>query len=213
MTTGPLRCAVRITLRRDIMARIDRNRTRWPGASLAGAALVALVLMGSGTAVRAQGNGGGGGGGGGEEEGFGNNLSVPVVFAEGQGISGLPTTVDTGLRPRPEETNPTLPYFDASTVVIKDGVTYYPQQSASTWQAGWLNGLGAPVQANISWGDNLLSRTWNPKSVIRVETVLYQNADTPLTAYTWSRCSASSGTRCSAPIPRPMTRPTAPSTR
>ena len=43
----------------------------------------------------------GGRGGGGEEETLRNNLSVPVVFAEGHGITGLPVGTDTGLRPRP----------------------------------------------------------------------------------------------------------------
>ncbi len=132
------------------------------------------------------GGGGGhtpGGGGGGEEETLGNNLSVPVVFAEGVGITGLPVATDTGLRPRPTETNPTLPYFDPSTVVIKENVTYYPQMTESTWRAGWVAGLPGGESAFINWGDNLLARTWSTRSVIRVETVLYQNAATALTAY------------------------------
>jgi hypothetical protein len=116
-------------------------------------------------------------------ETLGNNLSVPVVFAEGHGITGLPVATDTGLRPRPTETNPTLPFFDSSTVVVKEGITYYPQQTASTWQAGWTVGAPGGEQVMINWGDNLLARSWNANSVIRVETVLYQQAATTLTGY------------------------------
>ncbi|MGV3519608.1 hypothetical protein [Luteitalea sp.] len=151
----------------------------------AAAALTAQLLV-LGSPVFAQSHGGGGGGhagGGGEEETLGNNLSTPVVFAEGYGITGLPVATDTGLRPRPGETNPTLPFFDPDTVVVKDGVTYYPQASTSTWQAGWVAGQPSGEDVLVGWGDNLLSRTWNTRSVLRVETVLFQQASTALTSY------------------------------
>ncbi len=154
--------------------------------ALLAAALGAQLVLNP-TPALAQGHSGGGGGhgggGGGEEETLGNNLSVPVVFAEGHGITGLPVGTDTGLRPRPGETNPTLPFFDDSTVVIKDGITYYPQQTTSTWQAGWTAGQPGGEAVIINWGDNLLARSWNTNSVIRVETVLFQQGDTPLTGY------------------------------
>jgi len=128
---------------------------------------------------------GGGGGGGGEEEGYGNNLSTPVVFAEGFGILGLPTTVDTGLRPRPEDDNPdVLEYFDPSEVYVKDGVTYYPQQTPSHWQAQWRAGVpGTPEPAIVNWSDNLTRQKWTARSTIRVETVLYQNPTDTMNAY------------------------------
>ena len=77
--------------------------------------------------------GGGGGGGGGGDEGFGNNLSFPIVFADGYGLSGLkisgtwpgvgpfatlPTfDFNTGLRPLSTETLTAFPNFDSSTAV------------------------------------------------------------------------------------------------
>lgn len=133
--------------------------------------LVLLLICAPG--ARAQGgNGGGGGGSEPPEEGLGNNLSSPVVFAEGMGVLGLPVSEDAGVRPRPGETNPTLPYFDPSSFYTLDGVKYYPQGTESTWQAQWEDGSGAPVSAIINWGDNLLARSWTTRSQIRVETGL-----------------------------------------
>src|SRR5690606_27358377 len=95
-------------------------------------ALVALTLAAFGAPLSAQDDGGGGhsggckgggggGRGGGHEEGPGNNLSVPLVLAEGHGLTGLPSGVDCGLRPRPGETNPSLPYLDESNFVVLEG--------------------------------------------------------------------------------------------
>jgi len=145
---------------------------------------------------------------GGGDTGFGNNLSLPVVFADGYGLGGtlLSTTVvppysltnidtGTGLRPTADELAilGEFPYFDPASVYSLNGVDYYEQQTASTWQADWVNGVAgdpaAEQQVTVNWGDNLASVSFSANSVIRVETVLYQDtatsdpADT-LTGYT-----------------------------
>ncbi len=134
---------------------------------------------GSGSPGQGSGGGNPGRGGGEGDTGYGNNLSVPVIFAEGYGLLGLPVAGDTGLRPRIGEPGyPALDYWHSSNVVIKDGVTCYPQQSESHWQADWSDGgpsdpLG--TAAIVDWSDNLTKQEWTARSVIRVETVLYQN--------------------------------------
>jgi len=129
----------------------------------------------------------------GGDEGYGNNLSFPVVLAEGYGIGGLPVdgTVlpyldyNTGFRPTTADIVDPFPYFDPASAYELDGTTYYEQKSASTWQAEWVDGSGGPQQVAVLWGDNLVSTSFNTDSVIRVETVLTQNiSDSPMTAYT-----------------------------
>jgi hypothetical protein len=124
--------------------------------------------------------------GGTGDEGFGNNLSVPTVFAEGHGITGLPTAQDTGLRPLAGETNPTLPYFDPNYVYFNNGVPYYPQQTASTWRADWADGDAAGERVVVNWSDNLLNTSWTANSVIRVETAMYRSPEDTMTGYTMS---------------------------
>jgi len=151
--------------------------------------------------------GGSGGGGGGEPTGtFGNNLSVPLIFADSYGLTGALITgswpgigpfatvpafdFNTGLRPLSTETLTAFPYFDASTAVAISGVTYYPQGTASVWQAEWRNNAGGDMlEVIVDWGDALTSRSYTENSVIRIETILKQDAtidgviDT-MTAYT-----------------------------
>jgi len=149
-----------------------------------------------------------GGEGGGEEPtgSFGNNLAVPLVFADSYGLTGALITgswpgigpfatvpafdFNTGLRPLSTETLTAFPYFDASTAVAISGVTYYPQGTASVWQAEWRNNAsGDTLEVIVDWGDALLSRSYTENSVIRIETILKQDAtiagvtDT-MTAYT-----------------------------
>ncbi|HET9532881.1 MAG TPA: NBR1-Ig-like domain-containing protein [Blastocatellia bacterium] len=119
------------------------------------------------------------------DEGYGNNLAVPTVFAEAHGITGLPTAQDTGLRPRPEETNPTMPYFDTNYVYFKNGVAFYPQQAPSTWQADWADGVAGGERVVVNWSDNLLNTSWMANSVIRVENIMYISpTDSTMMAYT-----------------------------
>ncbi|MEW6127262.1 MAG: NBR1-Ig-like domain-containing protein [Acidobacteriota bacterium] len=120
-----------------------------------------------------------------DEEGFGNNLSVPNIFAEGYGITGLPTIQDTGMRPRPEEGTVTLPYFDMNHIYINNGTIFYPQQNPSVWRATIADGdLLNGEHVVVNWSDNLLNTRWTPRQVIRVETVLYKNLLPAMTAYT-----------------------------
>ena len=136
--------------------------------------------------------GGGGGGDEGGDEGFGNNLSFPLVFADGYGLSGLkisgtwpgigpfatlPTfDFNTGLRPLSTETLTTFPFFDSSTAVSIGGITYYPQATASTWQAEWRVNTSPTMEVIVDWGDALLSKTYNTSSMVRIETTLKQDA-------------------------------------
>jgi len=125
-------------------------------------------------------------GGGGGETSFGNNLSVPLVFADGVGIlGGVITGTDykdlaTGLRPTATDTTDPFPYFNPADISSLAGVDYYEQQSSSTWQASWLNNASAGVQkVEVDWGDNLTSASLSSSQVIRVETVLRQYKGLP----------------------------------
>jgi len=111
--------------------------------------------------------GGGGGGGGGETETTGNNVSWPVVFAEGTGLTGSPVATDAGTRPAATEaealaellaiavTSPTAPFWWTGNVV--DATGYYLQATANTWRGQIVDGTGqAKYDAEAAWGDNLL---------------------------------------------------------
>jgi len=122
---------------------------------------------------------------GGEEGAFGSNLSVPLIFAEGYGFSGLPVTdpvteptgtklyAYTGLR---NSDAPPGPFWSDifEELYVKDGITYYMQKTSSTWQAEWRNGAGAPVGVTVDWSDNITGHVWSANSMIHVEHVLYQ---------------------------------------
>ena len=135
---------------------------------------------------------GGGGGSGGGDEGFGNNLSFPLVFADGYGLGGLAIdgTVspwmdfNTGLRPTSTEVLPNFPYLAPSNAYVLNGVQYWEQKTESTWQAHWRNGAGTQQDVYLDWGDNLTSASLRTNSPVRVEATLYRDdpAD-PLDAY------------------------------
>lgn len=110
----------------------------------------------------------------GEAGGYGNNLSWPVVFADGIGITGSPVSSDPGVRPAAGEgiTVDALPFFWEGNVPNYDEI-YYEQQSFNVWQAEWIDGTGEPpFDAQIFWGDNLTHQTWSASRPIRVEQVL-----------------------------------------
>ena len=117
---------------------------------------------------------------GGGDTGFGNNLSVPLLFADGIGITGATITgtdytdLATGLRPTATDITDPFPYFNAADIFTLNSVDYYEQQSSSTWQASWVNGKGSVQQVEADWGDNLVSANLRASQVIRVETVLRQ---------------------------------------
>lgn len=137
------------------------------------------------------------GSGGGEPTGtYGNNLSVPMVFADGVGILGGEITgtdytdLATGLRPTATDITDPFPYFDPATIYLLNNVSYYKQKTASTWQATWLNGKASLQTVELDWGDNLSSAALSATQTIRVETVLRQYkgteawaADVAMSAY------------------------------
>ncbi len=129
---------------------------------------------------------------------YGNNSAVPIIFADGYGITGLQITgawshdvasvdYNTGLRPLTgilPGTVTTLPYLDGADTYLLDGVTYYKQGTASTWQAQWANGAGTQQHVVATWGDNLTSQNLTSTSTIRVEIALTETLATPMTGYT-----------------------------
>jgi len=136
---------------------------------------------------------------GGGDEGYGNNFSAALVFADDIGIGGValdPTktwTTDlalidynTGLRPLSTEVLPvaTLPYFDPASAYLLGAVTYYEQQTASTWQGQWVAGASEQQHVTAKWGDNLVSQSLTTNSVVRIEMVLSKALTVPMTSYT-----------------------------
>ena len=134
---------------------------------------------------------------GGETTTTGNNLSWPVVFAEGLGLTGLPVATDPGVRPLTTETgayaeltatpatNPTAAYFYTGNVL--DATSgYYLQATASTWRAQIVDGTGkSPYDASIYWGDNVAGGTGNLGAghPIRVEVALSTTDGVSLLGY------------------------------
>lgn len=122
------------------------------------------------------------------DTGFGNNLSVPLVFANGVGVTGevLAASADsdylnltTGLRPTSSDTTDPWPYLLASDTLKVGGVDFYAQKNASSWQASWKNGGAALQSVVVDWGDNLRTASITTAlSIIRVETNLLQNKRT-----------------------------------
>ena len=155
------------------------------------------------------------------ETGFGNNLSVPVVFADGYSAGGLPISgswpgvglrtppppfdFNTGLRPLVTESLTTFPFFDLGTAVKMNGVTWYLQGTPATWQAEWrTNPEGREIPVVIDWGDALSSKRFTANSMVRIEAVLLQDAtvitdplDT-MVAYTMRTLSGSKDTEVKA---------------
>lgn len=147
------------------------------------------------------GPGGGGGGGGGDEGGYGNNLSVPVIFAEARGISGASVLngadrdfTGTGFGPNASVDDAALTELSTgnSTPFFFSGNTAEPylttdvfwQKSANVWQADWEARTGRTTPAIVDWGDNLQSVTYSATSVIRVEHTLYADDGSLMQGFT-----------------------------
>ena len=169
----------------------------------AGVSLVAATAMFTPVAAYARGNPGNGGGGGGRPpnagtESVGNNLSNPVIFAEGYGITGLSSESATASPPWqqawtglriPSLTNPTLATGTDGTYTAGT-VTYYLQGvEQNSWQAGWVNGRGQPAYpVYVKWGDNVLgtlapssggSTPWTTTSTIHLEVAMQSTTALP----------------------------------
>ena len=159
-------------------------------------------------ATLAQGRGGGGGGGG-KPTGSGNNLSFPVLWAEGvaKTLRGAPgvetfdgvwwywwgTEVDgEPLSCAPDSENEsycedgdddpnTLPSDPPGTGAQK---VYLQQDVANEWQAESADASTVPLNVHwIDWGDNLESVDWYTRSMVRTEVVLIQDLGSTMTQY------------------------------
>lgn len=118
---------------------------------------------------------------------LGNNLSYPVIFSEGIGLTGLPVSEDAGLRPTSTEgiTVDVLPFFASTNAPDYD--QYFLQQGVNVWQAEWRDGSSLGSQAaEVKWGDNLTHQAWTTHSVIRIEVGLYAYQQAPLTGFEMS---------------------------
>ncbi len=107
---------------------------------------------------------------------YGNCLSMPVIFAEGHGLTGDLLTNATGLRGTPGVESFIDPYDD---VTLIDGFPVYRNPSINEWQADWADGSisGGLVPVELDWADNLTRQTWNERSKVRVEVVLTTPSD------------------------------------
>jgi len=129
------------------------------------------------------------------EESTGNNLSWPVVFADGIGVTGSPVATDPGVRPSSAETNayaelsaipvtnPTAAFFYTGNA--PDLATYYLQGTANTWRPQIVDGSAEPrYDASAAWGDNLAGdaslRIGHP---IRIEVALSTTDGATLLGY------------------------------
>ena len=155
------------------------SRARDPRV-LGAAALCAAVSLGglpaAGVAQAAMpaahgggGGGGSGGGAGGGEEGVGNKLSYPVIWADDTlalpGVMGdvaiNPATVTSGY----------LSPDDTTTACLAA-----PQNDATNlWQAENLAEPGNQV-TQVDWGDNLEAKDWTAGPMVRVETALFDDS-------------------------------------
>ncbi len=141
--------------------------------------LVSLLLALNFEMTAAKGGpGGGGGGGGGGETAVGNNLSFPVIYADGFTISAVTQSL----------TVPYVgPYADLSEeqMAALEGSTWYAQKvEGNTWQAGTLPPGGTVPIYGIDWGDNIEAVNPTVGRPFRLEVVLYKKLDAPATAYT-----------------------------
>lgn len=161
-------------------------------------------------AARGGAKGGGGGGGKPVSEDAGNNLSYPVIWAEGvqKTLRGTPemipvldgewwhwwgiegedpaTTVILSCPPDPDDEA----FCDDSLVgSVGDPPgegsyrSYLQQDEWNVWQAEHAV-APAPLSVDwIDWGDNLESVDWYTRSQVRTEVVLIKDLETPMGAY------------------------------
>jgi len=163
-------------------------------------AIVALVALAIAPAFAARPDGKGKPGG----ETAGNNLSYPVIWAEGvtkvlRGDPGEYTLNGTwwywwGTDPATELPLSCAPDPDGSTY-CDDGMVgtvgtlpgdgwlkvYLQQDTLNAWQADSFDAAAAPVVVDwVDWGDNLESSDWTLRSQVRTEVVLIQDLAEPM---------------------------------
>jgi len=169
------------------------------------AVTVALLVTSPADAVKPD-NGGRPGG-----EAAGNNLSFPVIWAEGvtkvlrgtYGEVNLDGTMwywwGTDADGNPEsclaDVDDTSFCDDAASGTVGPApcedrgdpdcmVVFAQQDSNNDWQAGSADWSAAPVNIHwIDWGDNLESVDWYTRSKVRTEVVLFQDLVEPMAEY------------------------------
>ncbi|MCL5280690.1 MAG: hypothetical protein M1376_12380 [Planctomycetes bacterium] len=126
-----------------------------------------------------------------------NNLSYPVIWADGTPLVSFVTESWTGsywieYQWTAEDDTPMILLWpgdeDPPADVPEDAtqIKWYVQQDpGNTWQADTVIGSGETFTvAEIDWGDNLESNDWTTRSTVRVETVLFNDDVPDMTAYT-----------------------------
>jgi hypothetical protein len=143
----------------------------------------------------------------------GNNLSYPVIWAEGvqKALPGTPgmepqrngdwwywwgtAGTEPNLTPLSCAPDPEYPaYCDDGLTGVEPTVQPSPspdlvkaflqKDPLNVWQAGSADWSASPVNVHwIDWGDNLESVDWYTRSQVRAEVVLFQDLVTPMTEY------------------------------
>lgn len=105
----------------------------------------------------------------------GNSLSFPALWAEGVSLA---LKGEMG-----------APVFNGTFVDLNGTIWYLQGVANNSWQAA--NAIPAePVDVSwVDWGDNLEAKAWNEHSVVRVETVLYQDLNESMDAYSMKQIS------------------------
>lgn len=108
-------------------------------------------------------------------------LSVPLIFAEGHGMTGEALADNTGLRGTPGTELFIEPYDDITFI---DGYPVYQNPSVNEWQADWEDGTTwGEVEVEVDWANNMTRHTWTERSQVRVEVVLFASLATPMAGY------------------------------
>lgn len=120
------------------------------------------------------GGGGSGGGGGGHTEPVGNNLSFPVIWADGTPLA-LRGTFGQPMLTVPYSETTTYP-FDTNADGLADTNAYaFAQKTVeNSWQAQSSAASGPVYVSQIDWGDSLESVDMKVGRPVRVELTLYK---------------------------------------
>jgi uncharacterized protein YjdB len=109
----------------------------------------------------------------GDQVKYGNNASVPIVFADGIGLTGKKLRDELGIRPFASEGIPVddKPFWWTGNAPTYQ--TYSEQRTFNTWRPEWINGIERPkYNAKILWRVNApLDKSHGPRA-IRVQQVL-----------------------------------------
>ena len=141
-----------------------RRTIRFGGGTMA--AMLAVVTFAPSGALAAKGGG---------EEVYGNNLSVPAIFAGATtGMPALRTACENGAKNPGGDGSATSDTFPG----------YWLQKTAATWTADCAYVPSGPVDVLADWGDNLTNE--NAPSAgrpIRVEVALLTTPTDPMKGY------------------------------